>query len=217
MSIYNPIKRSQTRSMNRGDSKVEFAHDGGEDYHRSMADYHEQKGKGHEATAKRYVKGSAGYAQHQSQADYHALQMGLHLKRLKGGTKLSVSAGAAMDPAVKVRKEQNALLKAGDAVATFALPKRYDMADVLKHHGYKHVGTSDGHGGEEHLYQHPKGHTASHWLGNEDTEEREHHQMPEVVYHAMSKSDKHQDAATDHVSPRQLHAHLTKIHGTPKK
>ena len=126
MTIYNPINRSQTRSMNRGDSSVETF-----SAFKTMGDH------AREALAERGYKQSGNPATGATQhlhPDGHSVTVyggsaivtpsnegrkgsvtrhvslhgsnGLHeaLKRIHGDSgdaKLSVSAGAAMDPAVK--------------------------------------------------------------------------------------------------------------------
>jgi hypothetical protein len=98
----------------------------------------------------------------------------------------------------------------------FGLPKHMGFGDVLKRHGYKHVGSTDGTGGEEDLYEHPDGHTASHWLGSGE-HEKPHHRMPETVFHTHAQHAKDPNYGgehdTEHGTPGSLHRHLSKIHG----
>lgn len=124
MTIYNPIKRSQTRSMNRGDSKVEKFNDeppeGVDPSHHSTLLKHGYK---HVSTSENgahntYQHSSGATASHYGGSTIlHASPRGMRTstihrsandlhKALGGDAKLSVSAGAAMDPAVKGRKDK---------------------------------------------------------------------------------------------------------------
>ena len=103
MTIYNPINRSQTRSMNRGDSSVEFALGIGPGGHPDSYDMSKSAASHplHDGLIK------AGYTY---QGSYRTPKGTEHMyhhptlrpRKLKpGGGEFAVSAGAAMDPALK--------------------------------------------------------------------------------------------------------------------
>lgn len=143
------LNRSQTRSMNRGDSSVETFAASGPDYVRNSHSSPVDQDRHHDTLRKAgYKKVAYGSSLkpgefYSERGDQHVHGYTLHRTHTSGDAKLSVSAGAAMDPAVKKVKMFS---DTPDGV-------HKESHQSLSNSGYKYSHKTES---GEHVYAHPE-------------------------------------------------------------
>lgn len=150
-----------------------------------------------------------------------AIGNGVHSKTYRDHAALdyAIRHGKDVDPPSAEQKDR--VGKFEDGPAQFAAG-RHTFHQVLTKHGYKHTGSSEGTGGDEHIYEHKDGHVASYWAGS-GAYEKPHHRMEPTVFHTHAKhlkgkagEDYGGEHDTVHDTAGHLDRHLTKLHGPAK-